>query len=244
MEYRRLIAWPQRLQREAPLLEEVLGSGPSRRVLDLGCGTGEHSRFLASQGYEVVGVDASPTMIASSREEPVPAGLSFVEGDVSRIAEVVDGRFGGAICVGNTLPHIQQLAALQNMLAGLRLRLLAGAPLLIQLLNYERIFQRQERHLPLNFRSDGGEDIVFLRLMELQDDGQVLFFPTTLRLVPGRDPPLEIKASKEVRLRGWRADELETALEAAGFGEIERRGNFAGADYVPLDSRDLIVVAR
>jgi len=183
-------------------------------------------------------------MIASSREEPVPAGLSFVEGDVSRIAEIVEGRFGGAICLGNTLPHIQQPAALQDMLMGLRRRLLAGAPLLIQLLNYERIFQRQERHLPLNFRSDGEEDIIFLRLMELQDDGQVLFFPSTLRLVPGGDPPLEVKASKEVRLRGWRADDLEIALEKAGFGEIQRRGNFAGADFDPLDSRDLILVAR
>ena len=226
------------------MLEEILGSGPSRRVLDLGCGTGEHSRYLVSQGYEVVGVDSSASMIASSREEPVPAGLSLVAGDVCQIADLVEGRFGGAICLGNTLPHIQQPAALQNMLMGLRRRLLEGAPLLIQLLNYERIFQRQERHLPLNFRSDGEEEIVFLRLMELQDDGQVLFYPSTLRLVPGGDPPLEVKASKEVRLHGWRAEELKSALKTAGFGDLRLLGNFAGEGFDPLDSRDLILVAR
>jgi SAM-dependent methyltransferase len=244
LEYRRLIAWPQRLQRETPLLEKVLGSGPSRRLLDLGCGTGEHSRFLASLGFEVVGVDASASMIASAREEPVPENLRWVEGDLRQIDDIVEGQFGGAICLGNTLPHIRQDDALQDMLVGLRRRLLAAAPLLIQLLNYERIFQRGERHLPLNFRSDGEEEIVFLRLMELQDDGQVLFFPSTLRLVPGGDPPLEVKSSKEVRLRGWRAKELETALEKAGFEDLQLFGDFSGSDFEPPDSRDLILVAR
>ena len=226
------------------MLEKVLAPGPSRRLLDLGCGTGEHSRFLADKGYEVVGVDASASMIAKAQDKPVPETLRFVEGDLRQIAKVVEGRFGGAICLGNTLPHIRQDSDLQDVLQGLRQRLLPTAPLLILLLNYERIFQRGERYLPLNFRSDGEEEIVFLRLMELQDDGQVLFFPSTLRLVPGCDPPLVIEAAKEVRLRGWRAEELEKALSRAGFNDLQLLGDFVGAAFEPLDSRDLILVAR
>jgi SAM-dependent methyltransferase len=244
LEYRRLIAWPQRLEREAPLLEKVLSSGPSPRLLDLGCGTGEHSRFLAGLGFEVVGVDSSASMIATARGEPVPENLEFLEGDLRRIEDLVTGRFGGAICLGNTLPHIRQEAELRHMLEGLRCRLLPTAPLMIQLLNYERIFERGERHLPLNFRSDGEEEIVFLRLMKLQDDGQVLFFPSTLRLLPGADRPLEVKASKEVQLRGWRVQELEMALAEAGFDDLQRLGNFGGGGFDPLISRDLILVAR
>lgn len=182
-------------------------------------------------------------MIASCREEPRPGNLSFVEGDLRQIGTLVEGGFGGALCLGNTLPHIRQDEDLQEMLDGLRGRLQAAAPLLIQLLNYQRIFERHERHLPLNFRSDGEEEIVFLRLMDLQDDGQVLFYPSTLRLVPGGDPPLEVKAAKEVRLRGWRAEELESALVKAGFHTSERLGDFSGGSFDPLESRDLILVA-
>ncbi|MBM2821495.1 MAG: class SAM-dependent methyltransferase [Thermoleophilia bacterium] len=41
---------------------------PGRRTLDLGCGEGRLSRDLKALGHEVVGVDASPTMVAAARE--------------------------------------------------------------------------------------------------------------------------------------------------------------------------------
>ena len=59
VDYRRLVAWPERIEREWPFLSRVLGH--SGRVIDLGSGTGEHSRFLASKGFAVVGIDSSPT---------------------------------------------------------------------------------------------------------------------------------------------------------------------------------------
>ena len=39
------------------------------RALVVGCGTGEHSRHLASAGFSVVGVDPNPAMIARAREK-------------------------------------------------------------------------------------------------------------------------------------------------------------------------------
>ncbi len=244
LEYRRLIAWPSRIEREADLLDRVLRSGPSSRVLDLGCGTGEHARFLAEQGYQVVGVDASESQIAAARQAAPTPGVEFLEGDLRELEGLLEGSFGGAICLGNTLPHLTSDSSLREFLAGLRAHLEAGAPLLIQLLNYERIFSRQERALPVSVRTDEEGDIVFLRLMNLHPDGSVTFFPSTLQLRPGQEPPLEIKASKQVRLRGWRAGELEEGLEAAGFEVTERLGAFDGSPYAAADSRDLILVAK
>jgi len=243
LQYRRLIAWPKRIEREWPLLEEVLGEGPSRRLLDLGCGTGEHARFLAEQGFEVVGVDASVSMIEQAVAEPLPANLSFVHGDAAELERIVEGDFGGAICLGNTLPHLKTREALEGFLRGLRRHLLPGAPFFLQLLNYERIFARKERHLPLNFRSHDGAESVFLRLMELSDDGRVLFFPTTLRFDPRADPPVSVAASKRVELMGWRLAQLESALGAAGFSARRLLGAFDRRPFDPLESRDLIVIA-
>ena len=188
VDYRRLIAWPERIQREWPLLSKVLGSGPSRRVLDLGCGPGEHSRKLADEGFEVVGIDASPSMLDKARETPVPENLRFVLGDVREVGRLAEGAFGGAICLGNTLPSLREREDLRRMFGGLRERLLPGAPFLLQILNYDRILGRRERWLPLNIRPEEDGEAVFLRLMDPREDGTVLFYPTTLRLTPGADP--------------------------------------------------------
>lgn len=244
LQYRKLIAWPNRIRREAPLLEKVLG-GPPARILDLGCGPGQHVRFLVERGYEAVGVDASESMIQACLELDTPAAARFVHGDIRRVDTLLDDTFDGAISLGNTLPHLLETADLERLFSGLRRRLRPGASLLIQMLNYERILERGERHLPLNFRpdDDGKGEIVFLRLMEPRDDGTMLFFPSTLRWRPDEDPPLEVVASKRVRLRAWMPDEIEAGLAGAGFADRRRLGGFDESPFEPAESRDLLVVA-
>lgn len=247
VDYRRLIAWPQRIEREWPFLERILATGPSRRVLDLGCGTGEHSRRMAAAGFEVVGVDASESMIDKAREEPLPDNLRFVLGDLGNLGQTVEGAFGGALCLGNVLPHLTADDDLRRFAVGLRERLLPGAPLILQILNYDRIFAANERSLPLNFRPDPDDpaaEIVFLRLITPQPDGTVLFYPTTLRLRPGHEPAVEVKQSREVRLRGWRREEAEAVLKQAGFSAAEAFGGFEGEPWEMRDSRDLLLVVR
>lgn len=245
VDYRRLIAWPERIEREWPFLQQVFGSGGGR-LLDLGCGTGEHSRFLASKGFDVTGIDASPAMLAKATDAPLPANLRFLAGDITEVASLTAGEFDGALCVGNTLPHLEDAAVLARFVAGLRRRLRPGAPFLLQVLNYERIFGKGIRFLPLNFRGEdeAGGEVVFLRLMTPGADGRLVFTPTTLRYRPHGEPPLEVVSSRNVSLRAWTRPELNDALRAGGFGAIEAFGTMAAVAYVPTESSDAVLVAR
>jgi SAM-dependent methyltransferase len=61
--------------------------GHCGRALDLGCGTGTNSIYLAQHGYDVVGVDFSTKAIQQAREKAGQAGVKvdFRIGDVTRL---------------------------------------------------------------------------------------------------------------------------------------------------------------
>jgi len=74
---------------EGPL---ALAPGPA---LDLGCGTGTDSIYLAAHGWDVTGVDMVPAALAIARSNAPAKGVraNFVHGDVTRLRDVVQGRF-------------------------------------------------------------------------------------------------------------------------------------------------------
>lgn len=57
------------------------------RILDLGCGPGAHSWYLAREGFDVYGIDGSPTAInrLKTRLKRERLGGSFVVGDIARL---------------------------------------------------------------------------------------------------------------------------------------------------------------
>ncbi|MCP4204639.1 MAG: methyltransferase domain-containing protein [bacterium] len=247
LNYRRLIAWPERIRREWPFLENEIGRSPERSVIDLGSGTGEHARHLASEGVRSLGVDRNEAQISKAREfeNEFKDGPTFIEGNLTEVGRLTDERFGLAMCLGNVLPHLDD-DALAETLHQTASVLLPHGRLLIQLLNYERIVSRGIRHLPVNFREDpeGPGEIVFLRLLRADgDDRYVWFYPTTFTLEPGSDRPVEVEAAKEVRLRAWKRAELERILPENGFEIAARYGDMTGGAYDAEESADLVLAA-
>jgi len=244
LDYRGLIAWPERLQREAPLLQRVLGATPSRRVLDLGCGSGEHTRFLTALGFEVTGVDASSAQVEAARAAD-PQG-HYIQAGLTDLAGHLQRGQGGALCVGNTLPHLCETSEVQACFSGLAACLLPGAPVLLQLLNYDRILDRGERTFPVVLRPGDTDDEsrVFLRLMTHHGEGRLTFTPATLRYAPGTTEPLALLAAEEVSLRGWRRHELEALMAGTGLQVKEVLGAMTGEAWSPTSSDLVLIAAR
>lgn len=68
---------------EEPAVRALVDALPCGRALDAACGTGRHAKHLAARGHDVIGIDATPEMLALARVA-VPSA-DFRPGDLGAL---------------------------------------------------------------------------------------------------------------------------------------------------------------
>ncbi|WP_374929487.1 class I SAM-dependent methyltransferase [Kytococcus sedentarius] len=102
---RSLAARGEDLQGETRLFDVLAPRGA--RLLDAGCGPGRHAGHLARLGFDAVGVDLDPALIAAAREDH-PDG-TWVVADLATLDLAEHGQpepFDGAMLAGNVLDFV------------------------------------------------------------------------------------------------------------------------------------------
>jgi SAM-dependent methyltransferase len=103
------------------------------RALELGCGTGTNSVWLAQQGFEVTGVDVAPLAVERAEQRARAAGVKahFVVADLLRLPDLA-GPFafffdrGCYHAVRRDAPRQYAPAVAQHLASGARGLVLAG----------------------------------------------------------------------------------------------------------------------
>ncbi len=79
-----------------------------RDVVEIGCGTGKNTEWLAQHASTVVGLDLSPEMLARARARVTNPHVTFIEHDVQRTWPVADESVNAVI--GNlVLEHVSNI---------------------------------------------------------------------------------------------------------------------------------------
>jgi SAM-dependent methyltransferase len=99
-----------------------------RTVLDAGCGTGEHARLLANEGFEVDGLDLDPAFvrIASLKH---PAGR-FVEADMSDFR--LSRRYDAVLCLFSAIGYLETLDRVRRAVRCFREHLTPGGVMIVE----------------------------------------------------------------------------------------------------------------
>lgn len=93
------------IRAEQPVVRALIDALPPGRALDAACGTGRHTKYLVERGHHVIGIDATPAMLAKARTD-LPA-VPFRIGDL--LALPLETASVDAVVCALTLTHFARL---------------------------------------------------------------------------------------------------------------------------------------
>lgn len=111
---------PEQTRLEADFLERELQLRQGDKVFDVPCGFGRHTLELARRGYQMTGVDLSPSMIREAEEASAAGSTStlWLNSDMRDIAW--DSEFDAGYCFGNSFGYLDREGTLTFLKAASR----------------------------------------------------------------------------------------------------------------------------
>lgn len=210
-------------------------SGPARRVLDLGCGTGRLALGLAAAEHTVTGVDPARASLAAARAKPGAARVTWTLGTSSTLGEQA---FDAAVMTSHVAQFFVDDGEWGRTLADLKRALVPGGRLAFD--SRDPSDRRWERWNPVESR----------RQVSLPDGREVTEWTEVTAVDPGvvscaihyaYPDADELVSTATLRFRT--EDEIRSSLRAAGL-VVEHV--YGGWSRQPVGAGDgeFIVVAR
>ena len=207
--------------RRADYLERLFQKSrlPVRTVLDLACGTGSMTAVLTERGYELIGVDDSPDMLAVAREKaagwrgepPVFLNQSMPKLDLYGTVEA-------AVCCLDSLNYLTSPREVQRTFERLALFIAPGGILIFDINSASYL-----RDLNGQVFLDETDDVYCVWRAEFEKRNRVCTY--WMDIFTRREDGVWNRSVEEHRQRAYEVDELRSWLLEAGFTHIRTYGD-------------------
>ncbi|TKX65879.1 bifunctional 2-polyprenyl-6-hydroxyphenol methylase/3-demethylubiquinol 3-O-methyltransferase UbiG [Halorubrum sp. SP9] len=207
---------------------DARGTDPER-LLEVGCGTGEHTRRFAARGIDVTAVDVHEGMLDVAREKCGDASVEFRRTGLPDLDMDDAAPFDVAVAVRGVVNHLAP-GDLDPALAALRDRLRPGGVLV-----FDNSPLPAEGNRPgLDVGRDAEGEIRYVRVAHhvATDDGRLDWRAVTF--TPDGDPFVDRR-----RMTPFADERIADALAAAGFDDVD-----VAEGYGPGDERSVFVAVR
>ena len=200
---------------------------PDSRILDLACGKGRHSRYLAEKGFEVTGLDISMASIVFAKQFEHER-LMFFQHDMRLPFRMnyYDAIMNMFTSFGYFISDAEHLKALKNASKGLR----PNGLFLLDFFNSEWVIQQVVRPEVKVI------DNIAFNLKKVIRDGHI--YKTVSFKTGGRD--FEFRE----RVRLFRLEDFERLFKLADMEIIHTYGGYDLGAFNQQESKRLVMIAK
>ena len=192
---------------------ELWGPG---RALDLGAGSGFQSLALAGLGFTVEAIDFSPKLVTELRRRAGSEPVVAIEADVSAFPDHVKPGFDVAVCMGDTLPHLESRERVRELFSKVSSALAPGGKFVLSFRDLSHELTGVDRVIPV--RAD--DSTIFTCFLE--------YLPEHVRVTDAvyskTSGAWKLAASSYLKLR-LSKDDVAGWLRGAGFQILEAEMN-------------------
>lgn len=131
--------------RETRFLEALIKKHKikGKKILEVGCGTGNHAIHLVKKGFDITGVDLNKEMLAVARKKS--RSIKFVQGDMRSFS--LKGEFDIILCLFSTIHYNTNVSDLKKTLKNFYKHLKKGGLLIFDMgFNKEKFDARHPSH--------------------------------------------------------------------------------------------------
>ena len=190
------------------------------RLCDAGCATGDLAVGLQRRGYTVYGLDLNAKMIGIAERKAAELRTSD---------KLTFYHCNGVLCVGNTLPHLPDEAALRRFFSAVYQSVQAHGIVIVEVLNYDRILAEKK----MDFKDKETDAFIFTRRYDFLPDGNIKFTITFT------DKRRNTVTSDFTVLHPLRRQMLLALFEQAGFQSV---ATYSDYNFTPSRPDDYAVV--
>ncbi|UCG17407.1 MAG: class I SAM-dependent methyltransferase [Phycisphaerales bacterium] len=233
------VNWDARLEREIPVLCDVMGPPGDLGLLDAGCGTGRQAVAMVRAGYRVTGQDASDEMLRVASEHAAAAGVHvpWVGCRFESLHDSVTHFFDGVYCIGNSLAAAGSADAIGEAVRNFAAVLRPGGRLLVQVVNFTRMRQESPCVRGPRVSRVGGTEYISFRVFRFEPE------PAEVVNITAWNDGQWRQRSHTGRLYPLEFDEFERVLADAGMRVDAWYGDYQRSPFDRARSDDLIAVA-
>ena len=217
-----------------------LPTNKDARILELCCGTGRLTIPIAREGYNIYGVDYTPSMLeqAKAKANQVGVGIDFIEADIRALD--LQGQFDLIFIPFNSIHHLYGDEDLFKALECVKKHLKDGGLFLLDCFNpnIQYIVENEkEQAIIAEYTTDDGRYVLIKQTMHYEGATQINRIEWHY-FINGK-----FHSTQNLDMRLFFPKELDSYLKQTGFNIIHKYGGFEGEMFSDESEKQIYVLA-